>query len=160
MTKTLTVLLFGLHICGLAFGPIDTGNDLHRYYQDYRRFQNLVNMAGVAADDSTAYGSVHFIGYVRGVVDSFSPSYFKSPDGVDMGQICDVVGEWLKDNPQKRNGAAKQCILFAVYEAWPTDRNKAGYELLKKHLIEATSLIQEEQASDSTDSENEKRSTE
>ena len=44
---------------------------------------------------------------------------FNIPDGVTIGQACDVVGKWLDMHPEELNKPARQLVAEALKEAFP-----------------------------------------
>jgi hypothetical protein len=68
-------------------------------------------------------GQAVCVGYVRGVYDrdrwSDASSYICAVDGVTTGQLVDVVVQYLKAHPEKRDFRAGGLVLFALRDAWP-----------------------------------------
>lgn len=42
-----------------------------------------------------------------------------APKGLIIGQIQDVVLQWLRDNPKERHRPGRVVVTMAVQEAWP-----------------------------------------
>jgi hypothetical protein len=68
------------------------------------------------ADFAKAY---RFLGYVIGVFDVADGISFDPPRNATIGQICTVVANFLKENPEKWNLPAANLVIQALQKAFP-----------------------------------------
>jgi len=59
-----------------------------------------------------------YMGYVAGVYDALSSS-LSPPESVTIGQLCSIVGKYLKENPEKWTMPANVLIWDALQKAFP-----------------------------------------
>ena len=99
-------LLFALATVNPALGVVNfhTGNDVYRYCTIPESLDAC-------------------LGYVEGVTDSLSASPAQAPicvpDGVEGGQIKDVVVNYLRAHPETRQTSGASIIHAALYQAFP-----------------------------------------
>lgn len=91
---------------------ITTGNDLYEHGKAYNSIFKLNQEAN--AISGTEAGM--FSGYIMAVND-LAP--FCLPEGVKMGQVYDVVFNYLDVHPEARQKPAITLIAKAVHKAWP-----------------------------------------
>lgn len=75
--------------------------------------------------DQTYFSSGYCLGYIRGVSHG-ADMYFASkntnicyPNNVTVGQLRDVVVDYIRRNPAKRTESAMLLVARASIEAWP-----------------------------------------
>lgn len=89
------------------------GNQLKAWHDEKIRYDN-----GNRAE--TNYYSIgQDFGYVTGVTDSFDGIFFCTGPNVTKGQLLDIVGKYLKENPEKRADPANKLIVEALSKAFP-----------------------------------------
>ena len=59
-----------------------------------------------------------FTGYVHAVWDSDQAN---APDGVKLGQVVDIVANYIKEHPAEQHEIRTELIKRAVKEAWPEE---------------------------------------
>jgi hypothetical protein len=90
-----------------------TGNTLYKEYQEYIKGSNGV--VGVNELDAGSY-----MGYVNGALDILdSLNLVCVESSVTNGQIYDVIGKYLENNPATRNKYAESLVYLALAEAFP-----------------------------------------
>ena len=95
----LFLILMNHHINAGTGKSFATGNDLYSYFSENPLWAS---------------------GYIGGAVDVLSASPVKMiciPDGVNLGQLRDIVKKYLESNPQNRHYTADSVIWLALEEA-------------------------------------------
>jgi Rap1a immunity proteins len=116
MTRAIliAVALSSLVVGGEATAGFTDGNGLFRDCQggdDPRETQ---------AGDPGGYSEWGMcLGYILGVADAFDDNLFCLPNGVERGQIKDVVKLWFRDHPEKRHLPAADLVATALKEKFP-----------------------------------------
>ncbi|MDI9314113.1 MAG: Rap1a/Tai family immunity protein [Hydrotalea sp.] len=87
-----------------AMASFYTGNDLWQF---------------INADKSDFVDLSVGQGYIAGVVDESDHKYFCVPDGVNAGQIRDMIKKYLENNPAIRHLPANQLITIGLKKVWP-----------------------------------------
>lgn len=102
MKKLLAALLF---VPAMAHAEFYTGNEI------YMKMTN----------DSSIVDRTVAMGYVVGVYDVGVHLFFcpKTEQGITVGQIGDMVKNWLYSNPHRRNELAQKLILDVFKQTWP-----------------------------------------
>lgn len=62
------------------------------------------------------------MGFIAGVIDHSTGSLTRViclPTGVTIGQVMDVVVNYLDDHPERRHRAAEEIVVDAGYQAFP-----------------------------------------
>ncbi|EJG0682435.1 hypothetical protein SNN84_003429 [Cronobacter sakazakii] len=90
-----------------------TGNDLYTKYQAYTRTDNG---SASSADYELAN---EYLGYVAGVWDTMRDTSICPKGTVTRGQISDIVGQGLKNNPQDRADPGARLVLAYLMKAFP-----------------------------------------
>lgn len=77
------------------------------------------------------------LSYVIGVLDGmrFLPQPPITPKAATAGQIRDVVGKYLADNPALRDQQARMIVKAAIIDAWPKLQPKAPVKSKPKPRI-------------------------
>ena len=68
---------------------------------------------GSAADKAFA------LGYVSGVVDSFDEELFCIPVKAELGQLRDIVRQFVANNPKQRHRHAGALVVFSLATEFP-----------------------------------------
>lgn len=66
------------------------------------------------------------IGYIAGVSDFLDGMTVCSPEGVTLGQIRDLIRDYLDKNPQKRHYSADSLIRNRLEQLWPCQQRGKG----------------------------------
>ena len=98
MRRFLTALLF---IPTIAQAEFMTGNTL------------LADMQG------TAMKQMHALGYVLGAADSAINVTVCPPDGINAGQVYDIIRTFLESNPAIRHYSADLIVKTRLEAIWP-----------------------------------------
>ena len=88
-----------------------TGNELYELYKESQK-----------SEPSDFYDVGKLVGYLNGVTESYE--YYNIlcfPKGVTNGQLLDMVGKHLADNPADRNKNASRLIYDALGESFPCE---------------------------------------
>lgn len=99
MKKLLACLLFAP---AMAHAEFFTGNELLRLLQS----NNLMD-------------KTQALGYIQGVTDAYMGVVVCPPDGVNAGQVNDMVKNYLENTPATRNRTADLIISDALKSIWP-----------------------------------------
>lgn len=91
------------------------GHELVRIMQEYEQG----NALGAKRPSSAHFPTGKVMGFVMGVHDTLDEIAFCSPPGTNVGQLCAVVGKYLKDHPAEWNSAATVLVQKALAEAFP-----------------------------------------
>jgi hypothetical protein len=59
------------------------------------------------------------LGFVAGVVDAFDQDLFCTPQGANLGQLRDVVTQFLVRNPKERHRNAAAIVAIALVIDYP-----------------------------------------
>lgn len=105
MKKILAGLLF---VPVIAHASFYTGNDL------------FSKMNGDSYDKFVAAG------YVMGVYDSLNKILFCAPANVTLGQVTDMVKQYLEVNPSRRHFSADSLMSDALRQVWPCPKKGSG----------------------------------
>jgi hypothetical protein len=66
------------------------------------------------------------IGYIAGVADFLDGMTVCSPTGVTLGQIRDLIRDYLEKNPDKRHYSADSLIRNKLERMWPCQQRGKG----------------------------------
>ena len=111
MKKTLCLLM--ICISGNSAAAFMSGNELYERYQAYARTDN-----GTATSDD--YNSAYdYLGYVTGVWDSLGPTLICPYGKITRGQVSDIVGRGLQNNPQSRSKDANELAAYYLMQSFP-----------------------------------------
>lgn len=66
------------------------------------------------------------IGYIAGVSDFLDGATVCSPNGVTLGQMRDLIKEYLENNPQQRHYSADSLIRNRLEQLWPCKQRGKG----------------------------------
>jgi len=103
MKILLTSLLIFISFSSNAF----TGSELYGYFEEHN-----------AVDPTWKEGI--YQGYVKGVTDAYyEAGLFCNPNGVTNLQAFDIVGKYLKDNPETRHKNAPSLVYKSLTDAYP-----------------------------------------
>jgi hypothetical protein len=104
-------------IAAIIIAPINSyavywdGNALVKKFYEYEKSERK--------DPQTdLYETASYMGYVIGVSDAVD-SLIDIPAKAKAGEICSIVGKYLKDNPEKWNLPAHQLVLESLQKAFP-----------------------------------------
>ncbi len=115
-------ILFAITICLLTFqtahAEFKTGNGLVTLWREYERCS--------AGQPFNPNDDGFYTGYVAGVCDANMLIRFNIPEGVTIGQVCDITGKWLDKHPEKWNKPAHQLVIQAVKESFPMPKSKSA----------------------------------
>lgn len=76
---------------------------------------------------SDSLDRVNAMGYVMGVFDVYVRVTFCSPSMVTVGQVNDMIRNYLSNNPAIRHRSAESLINDALKQVWPCkNQNKGG----------------------------------
>jgi hypothetical protein len=107
-------LLFA--ICSLSYfaqAEFLTGNDVYQLYRAHLR-------ADAPSPSNKDYAdAMEYLGYVTGLWDAYDGLFICTNEPVTRGQIADMVGSHLRDNPELRSKAASSTILVYLAEKYP-----------------------------------------
>lgn len=108
MKKLLAALLF---VPAMAHAEFWSGNDLY-------------NKLGSNEYMDKTQG----IGYIMGVYDVAIHVYFcpRTEQGITVGQIRDMVFNYLYQNPSRRNELAEKLVLEVFRQTWPCANRTPG----------------------------------
>lgn len=92
-----------------------------------RHFYNgnqLVELSGIHNNgkDDKLMQYMQYMGYVSGVFDATSHLY-STGDGLEIGQICTIVTNYLNAHPEKWNESAYALVVAALQKAFPLSTN-------------------------------------
>ncbi len=76
--------------------------------------EESLNVGGVGLTPGLTKGALPFLGGVR-----FRPLYFFAPANITVRQACTIVGEYLKEHPERWNEPAHFLVLEALIQAFP-----------------------------------------
>lgn len=105
MKKAIFSLILGA--CSVAHADFYTGNDLLERMQDPAR-------SSIA------------MGYVAGVVDMGSGEYHCAPPDATLGQIRDMVRNYLINTPANRHMSAAVLVTVPLMNTWPCPKKKGS----------------------------------
>ena len=110
----LCVLVFAQ--CNEAYAIFFDGNKLLEYWQSYKTL--AIEVSPHSTMKTVSYSNL-FLGYVSGVADTGNEDYFSIPQTVTIGQLCEIVGQFLEKEPdlQAYNGAV--LVMMALKEVFP-----------------------------------------
>ena len=63
------------------------------------------------------------LGYVSGVVDAFDQELFCTPQGAELGQLRDMVRQFLVRNPKERHRNAAAIVAIALVIDYPCKKD-------------------------------------
>lgn len=66
------------------------------------------------------------MGYIAGVADLGSGEYHCAPENVTLGQVRDMVTQYLRLNPSNRHMSASVLVTLTLMEKWPCPKKKGG----------------------------------
>lgn len=66
------------------------------------------------------------MGYIAGVSDLGSGDYHCAPESVTLGQVRDMVTQYLRTNPSNRHMSAALLVTYTLMEQWPCPKKKGG----------------------------------
>ena len=66
------------------------------------------------------------MGYVAGVSDMGSGEYHCAPPDVTLGQVRDMVRQYLINNPTNRHMSAAVLVTLPMMNAWPCPQKKGN----------------------------------
>lgn len=104
-------ITIALGLAGLTFGALSA----QAQFVDGNRL--FSHMTGNAMDRAHAYG------YVSGIYDTMKTYAFCPPSSVTVGQVNDMVQQFLETNPQHRSHAGDQIVVHVLRRAWPCKKD-------------------------------------
>ncbi|TCD20197.1 hypothetical protein E0D81_09390 [Lelliottia amnigena] len=111
------------------------GNDLYEAYKAY----DSNNPTYKQMNQATL-----FMAYVRGVSDVLSlQNLICYPDNVTVGQALDIVGNYLRDNPEKRNMSPSVLVGMPLMSKYPCSEKNSTYITPKLRGYYFTSIIEQ-----------------
>ncbi len=90
-----------------------TGNDLYELYKA------SIRAGQASASDKDFQDTSEYLGYVTGVWDALEGFVVCTGDNITRGQIGDMVGEYLKNNPGIRDKQASSIIMIYLNSKYP-----------------------------------------
>ena len=66
------------------------------------------------------------MGYVAGVVDMTRGEYHCAPANVTLGQVRDMVRNYIYNNPANRHMNGSVLVALPLVEIWPCPKKKGG----------------------------------
>lgn len=113
MKKIINIfMLFLLTYSCYANADVKTGNDLYKWFKAYERIENG------SSSMNDGYDAGSYLGFMIGI-DVANNLFYCSPVDAQMGQFADIVGKYLKDNPQEREKPAITLAIMALNKVWP-----------------------------------------
>lgn len=106
MKKLIATLLF---IPIMASAEFTSGNDL---YKDLRSDKLVDN--------------IYALGYIAGVADAGQSGSHCIPTSVSLGQLQDMVIDYLRKNAEIRNLSGDVLVGLMLLERWPCKEKKRG----------------------------------
>nr|WP_297349003.1 Rap1a/Tai family immunity protein [uncultured Glaciecola sp.] len=92
-----------------------TGNELFEKYREYQKLHE-------SRHEYSAVGAGFYQGFVRGVVVTYLQAGLICLDGsITFGQVDDIVGKELTDNPSNRNQIATEIIAELMIKSFPCE---------------------------------------
>jgi hypothetical protein len=76
--------------------------------------------------DSSVVPQMVAMGYVIGIADAMDQSSHCLPDGVTMGQVRDVVKQFLEVTPEVRHRPAELIVYVVLKNTWACAEKKKG----------------------------------
>lgn len=102
-----------LSVSSVSNAAFFTGNDLYTKYQSYERITN-----GTGSSDD--YGNAsEYMGYVTAIWDMLESNQICTSNVITRGQINDIIGQGLQNNPQMRGQNANQLVTYYLTKAFP-----------------------------------------
>jgi len=111
MKRYIGVLCAIIIFSTLANATYYSGADLVNMWREYKKSE-----AGL---EYSLFKNACYIGYVAGVADACDEIFFSIPKNVTLGQLCEIVGKWLDDNPSLWNYSANSLVIKAISTAFP-----------------------------------------
>jgi hypothetical protein len=111
VSKIATIVVFILLTTPLAHAQFQSGNNLVKYWEAYKR-------ASAGNIDPGMINDAVYLGYVTGFADA-TLALYEMPSGVTVGQVCAVVGKYLDAHPKLWNLPACNLVKSALIEAFP-----------------------------------------
>lgn len=111
MRNKVFILLISLLTIKVCHASYKNGQDLEKGRIEYEK-SNL----GIAYD-ATTYAL--YAGYIFGVVDSADYKDFCIPINTTGAQLFSIVGNYVKENPDKWNASAYVFVSNALFRAFP-----------------------------------------
>lgn len=94
--------------------------------EPYRHIRNgtdlILDYQESIKDDGSMFRSGRYSGYVIGVLDTGVNILFCPPSGITVGQIQDLVGEYLKAKPERRHFSGARLVSEALSNHYPCDK--------------------------------------
>ena len=105
-------------IASLSFSSVSySAGSFYLGYTLVEGFKEYEKEADSERDADYQLGS-RYMGYVAGVYDATNYLY-DADDSVQLGQLCSIVGKYLKDHPKKCDKLDSELIVEALKEAFP-----------------------------------------
>lgn len=76
--------------------------------------------------DSSVVPQMVAMGYVIGIADAMNEATHCLPNGVTMGQVRDVVKQFLEEKPETRHRPADLIVYVVLKNTWPCAEKKKG----------------------------------
>jgi hypothetical protein len=77
-------------------------------------------------DSGDANQNMLAMGYVAGVVDMTRGEYHCAPYNVTLGQVRDMVRNYIFNNPANRHMNGSVLVALPLVEIWPCPKKKGG----------------------------------
>lgn len=107
-------------LCALSFtanADFFSGNDLYQLYRGHLRADSPSSSGKDYAD------SMEYLGYVTGVWDAYNGIFICTGEPITRGQVADMIGYHLRDNPELRSKSASSVILVYLEEKYPCKKS-------------------------------------
>lgn len=99
----------------VLFTPLDSSA---RFYNGNELVEKMREYEKDESSGPNCHESGFYMGYVAGVYDAMR-DFFDAPENVTVGQICAIVGKYLKEHPEKWTLPASVLIKDALRKAFP-----------------------------------------
>jgi len=107
------ILIALLMIPAIARAEFETGNQLYQ------------KMTGTSIGDK-----MYALGYIAGVFDAYQHMFHCPPaNSLTLGQVNDIVKQYLEVYPAQRHRTADQLIKEALQKVWPCQNRGGGTRL-------------------------------
>lgn len=113
----LTISFFAITTFTQAHADIWDGVRLKSFIEADERFS--IN-SPIAGDE---YQSGILFGYVVGVHDALNGVLFCTPRDISIGEMADVVKNYLKNNPRELNKNASEIVRIAFTKTYPCKKS-------------------------------------
>jgi hypothetical protein len=111
----LACVLF-VFLCHTTFAGFYDGNWLVKGWREYQKL--VTSTPGAEGRGPAMIQATVFIGYVAGVADTLDGTVFALPGGLTIDQMCQVVGKYLENTPERWTESAHLLVADALKAAF------------------------------------------